>query len=506
MRSRYSCALALVLLALCVAAPVRAEIWLTAGEILTLANSGASNTSWGQLKSDADQDIGSVCRLNFGGNCDTTSASGNCPDTFALADALVYIRTGEQSHRDDALACLASLIDPNNPIATGSNNSVLGASRNLFQYVIAADYLLTEGTNPSRTAFQAWVQSALDKEYGGDDPDRETITLLSTRSPRNWGCMAIASRIIGGLFVGGTDDAHFVEGHAALAEWLGEEWGHGFFLADGEWDSGNCTWAAEAGGTSSACTQECTQDTNDFECPPAPLNPVGATLQTTGPTCRWDVDGVAAEDQQRNEGCPSEPSPNNFTAPAWCDQDYVYECMGALLAATWAVERAGFPGASRYGESGLRRMIEWQTRDEDTACDNSAPYGPHGNDYPPEGNDLAINPLINCLYPYKNYPADPNSDIGRAVHYTDWMFPADPNSGNDSDGDAVVNWCDNCPQSSNSAQSDTDDDGVGDACDICNGAPTGSGDTDGDGVDDDEDNCSCIANAKPGGTRPSWQT
>ncbi len=56
----------------------------------------------------------------------------------------------------------------------------------------------------------------------------------------------------------------------------------------------------------------------------------------------------------------------------------------------------------------------------------------------------------------------------------------------DGDGDSWFNCLDNCPNVSNSAQTDVDGDGLGDVCDACPHDPTDM-DTDGDGVCNDGD-------------------
>jgi hypothetical protein len=60
----------------------------------------------------------------------------------------------------------------------------------------------------------------------------------------------------------------------------------------------------------------------------------------------------------------------------------------------------------------------------------------------------------------------------------------------DQDGDGIIDSADNCPATSNPAQTDSDADGLGDACDNCPVTPNADqADTDGDGVGDACDNC-----------------
>lgn len=56
----------------------------------------------------------------------------------------------------------------------------------------------------------------------------------------------------------------------------------------------------------------------------------------------------------------------------------------------------------------------------------------------------------------------------------------------DTDGDGVGDWCDNCPFVANADQQDWNGDGTGDACDV---------DDDSDGIPDETDNCHWVPNA-----------
>ena len=70
--------------------------------------------------------------------------------------------------------------------------------------------------------------------------------------------------------------------------------------------------------------------------------------------------------------------------------------------------------------------------------------------------------------------------------------PSDP----DTDDDGILDGRDNCPKTANPNQADKDGDGAGDACDsVDNSAPSQPADSDGDGVPDSRDNCRNVSNA-----------
>ncbi|HUU84086.1 MAG TPA: thrombospondin type 3 repeat-containing protein [Phycisphaerae bacterium] len=65
----------------------------------------------------------------------------------------------------------------------------------------------------------------------------------------------------------------------------------------------------------------------------------------------------------------------------------------------------------------------------------------------------------------------------------------------DSDGDAIIDACDNCSSTSNPSQDDVDSDGIGDACDNCPSISNPSqDDVDSDGIGNSCDNCPSTSN------------
>ena len=75
---------------------------------------------------------------------------------------------------------------------------------------------------------------------------------------------------------------------------------------------------------------------------------------------------------------------------------------------------------------------------------------------------------------------------------------------NDTDGDGIVNWQDNCPSINNPSQEDTDNDKIGDACDACSLDPENDKDT--DSICGNIDNCPSIANPDQNDSEPYVQT
>lgn len=112
-------------------------------------------------------------------------------------------------------------------------------------------------------------------------------------------------------------------------------------------------------------------------------------------------------------------------------------------------------------------------------------------------------------YNNKNQNADQDTDGDGVPDFCDNCLEVDNPGQEDDDGDGVGDACDNCPKIKNEKQTDQDKDGVGDLCDNCpttanqdqkDSNDNGIGDacefddTDGDGVYDIIDNCPNAAN------------
>ena len=120
----------------------------------------------------------------------------------------------------------------------------------------------------------------------------------------------------------------------------------------------------------------------------------------------------------------------------------------------------------------------------------SAMYGGAGSGIPGDGTIVRMNLDIDFTTPtLARFTFDIVDCLSLAgMHSTTagtGLLAINQSCGGDSDGDAVPDAEDNCPNSANADQADADGDGVGDACDSCSDVPNpGQIDTDGDGLGD----------------------
>lgn len=263
-------------------------IWLSHDEIMQLPMSG---TAWDNVKDEADQSTGSP---NLSNQDDRTNVR-------VLAKALVYVRTGDDSYRQDVIdACMDAI---------GSEGGrTLALGRELGAYVISADLV---GLPPDKDAiWRQFIRDMLTHELSGK-------TLVSTHEerPNNWGCHAGATRAAIAVYL--NDTAELERTAEVFKGWLGDRNSYSDF------SYGDLSWQSDAGN-------------------PVGINPLGATINGN------NVDGVLPDDQRRGGG---------FTWPPF-QENYVYEGLqGAIVQAT-ILHRAGYD-VFNWEDQALLRAYTW---------------------------------------------------------------------------------------------------------------------------------------------------
>lgn len=211
-------------------------IWISEAEIMQLPMSGSA---WENVFDDAQNNL----NPNLGD-------PGNDSDVYVYAKALVYVRTGEESYRQDVINGITNVIG-----TEGGSVRYLGLG--LLGYIIAADLVgLPIGLDATFQAYLAavrfWIPS---------DESRDLIEVHEER-PNNWGTTSGASRLALALYIGDTVD--FERGVEVFVGFLDGSWPH---------DYGDDCWRVGVD-------------------PPQGINPVGH---------EWA--GCVPDDQRRG-GCP----------------------------------------------------------------------------------------------------------------------------------------------------------------------------------------------------------
>ena len=144
------------------------RLWLTREEIQTLPTSGAA---WEQVLEVANEPAG----------VPDIADQDQDNNVRVLAKALVYVRTGAASYRDEVVEnCLGA-------IGTEQGGRTLALGRNLVAYVVSAARVGLDPQDDQR--FRAWLRRVLSAEVEGR-------ALRSTQEARanHWGPLAGASR------------------------------------------------------------------------------------------------------------------------------------------------------------------------------------------------------------------------------------------------------------------------------------------------------------------------
>lgn len=267
-----------------------AYLWISPSEVAALPTAGSA---WSSVLSWAQEDSSQPQLSN----------QDDQTDTVVLAKALAYLRTGNQTYRNQVIAAIDAVM------GTEQGGRTLALGRNLTAYVLAADLV---GLPPELEAqFRSWLAAVRHKVLDG-------LTLIETheKRPNNWGTHAGAARIAVALYLG--DSADLQRAISVFRGWLGDRSAYaGFnFNSDLSW---HCNPAQ-----------------------PVPVNPAGCTI------AGHVVDGVLPDDQRRS-GSFAWPPPK---------ENYVWEALQGAAAQARLLSRAGYP-AFEWQDRALLRAVTW---------------------------------------------------------------------------------------------------------------------------------------------------
>lgn len=287
-------------------------------EIMALPTSGPA---WDSLEAASHASIASP----------DLSDQDDQTDVFAYAKALVAVRTGSASLRDDVVqGCLEA-------IGTEAGGRQLALGRNLASFVLAADIV---GLPPdAESQFKSWLSTVHQETLDGR-------TLVSTHEdrPNNWGCHAGASRIARAVYMQDTEE--LTRAAQVFRGWLGQRSFYaGFTYGDLDWQANPAT--------------------------PVGINPVGARKNG------HSIDGVLPDDQRRGGG---------FTWPP-PKENYVYEALQGALLQAMLLHRRGFP-AFEWSDKALLRAFQWLHNEADYPAEGDDTWQPwvvnhfYGSNFP----------------------------------------------------------------------------------------------------------------------------
>lgn len=266
-----------------------------------------------------------------GSDAPNISDQNDQTDAVVVAKALVYVKTGDDRYRQEAVAAILAAM------GTEDGGRTLALARNLAGYVVAADLVGLNGAD--EVAFRSWLSAVRYETLDGR-------TLISTHEdrPNNWGTHAGVSRIAAAIYLG--DTAELQQAATVFQGWLGDRSAYaGFSYGDLSWQS------------------------NPSE--PVGVNPTGATIQG------HDVDGVLPDDQRRA---------GDFTWPPPAE-NYVWEALQGVVAQGRLLSRQGFD-AFNWSDRAILRAVTWMHEEAGfpaTGDDSGTPWlinGVFGTGFP----------------------------------------------------------------------------------------------------------------------------
>lgn len=274
-------------------APATPGIWISRAEIMSLPMTGSA---WQNVKKQADSNWGTA----------NLSDLASKHDVLALAGALVYARTGQNSYRVKTANAIMSAI------GTENKSRGLEVSRNITAYVIAADIIdFRSYDSVQENTFRSWLTALRTQKM----TDGKTIISTHEGRPNNWGTHAGAARIAIDLYI--NDRTDLDRAARVFKGWLGDRSAYASFKYNElDWQSNKAA--------------------------PVGINPRNALILGK------NVDGVLPDDQRRSGG---------FTWPA-PKENYVWEALQGVTVQAHMLSRVGYDSWN-WSDKAVLRAVTW---------------------------------------------------------------------------------------------------------------------------------------------------
>ncbi|HEX5466003.1 MAG TPA: hypothetical protein VFW92_04915 [Candidatus Limnocylindrales bacterium] len=299
-----------------------AYLIITAGELTRRPTSGSAYSNLKAVaRETASPDL-----------CDQNDQS----DVVALANGLLFARTGQASYRTQAIDLITKAMPTQR---VGCSNAVLALGRQLGGYVMAADLVgYRDGS------FISWLRAIRTKDIGGSGR-WHALRGTSQDSANNWGLWATASLIAADAYLGDS---------SALAK----DWAVFKGYGDGSWpfqktSDWSADWSCRSGSGSRL---------------PIAIDPQGCTLAGG-----FNGDGAPVEDASRS----SFPSASSYIHEALDGMVISALILGRRGYAAWSVNDAQICRVAsfayrvgRLNDFGGSRFAAWVT---DAYCATDVP-------------------------------------------------------------------------------------------------------------------------------------
>ena len=283
---------------------------------------------------------------------------------MALASALVYARTGDDTYRERARSQIMAAIGTEQQ---GAPNSILSLGRQLGAYVLAADFIKLSGADDA--TFRPWLDAIRTRELGGHG---RWTALIATHedAPQNWGSFAGASRIAASLYL--NDTADVARAAQVLRGFLGDRSAYSGFQGP----EGARSWS----------------------CDPAKFIPINGACSADG----IDLDGAIVRDIDRGG--------NLKWPPGRAGIGYTLESLQALTLQAELLTVNGYGDAWSWSDQALKRAAGIVTR--------SGQAG--GLTWNRSEVSYYVPWILNARYGL-DLPTRP-AGFGRVFGYTDWLY------------------------------------------------------------------------------------